>query len=274
MSEGEFRETYTLSDAVELLGRRLYAHTWTGLEYRQEKVMSPDELSAIRAPLEKSLADASTELAEIESTILRTVNPSELEQLKLRKNDIQSQFNTLNAKVNFLLPALNDATRAAYESYSRWKTAEDKLVEAIRQRQFIVHDGHGRELNPGVWSHPNFRYYIKYSYVVNGKYSGEPRRQTARIDREPFKMGLTMFEPLVKSLQEPSPEQRLCEFIQRQVAESKISTKKTKSEYRALAKDELGQIPKAMFERVWSEQVPDAWHKPGAPKGSHSSRHR
>jgi hypothetical protein len=39
-----FRELLTLSDAVELIGRRLYGETWTGWEYASRPRKSPEEM--------------------------------------------------------------------------------------------------------------------------------------------------------------------------------------------------------------------------------------
>ena len=272
ISAVSFRETHTLSDAVERIGRRLYAHTWTGDEHFQQKVKSPEELANIRAPLEKKLNEASTELSEIDRAIHRTIDNREIEELKKQRLHTQSDWNNLNLQLNHELPAQNDYTRTVYESYDRYRKAESTLLDAVRQRQIMVHDGHGHELSPSVWTHPKFRYCIELSIVVNSKMSGEPRRQAARIDRDPFEKWLATVKPLVESLRPLSVEERLDDFLKQEVLAAKIAPKKTKPKYCAAAKAEIPDVTKRMFDRIWSEVVPSTWRHGGRPKSGKSSQ--
>jgi hypothetical protein len=218
------------------------------------------------------LTEVSTELEEIELTTGKTLDRAEIEQLTERRNELESRKNSLNVELNLNMPALNDVTRATFEAGERRKKSEDLLLCAIRENKIKVHDGHGRELNQLAWTDPRFRFHIDLSVVVNGKISGEPRRQAARIDRPAFKQWIKTLKPLVESVRALSVVDRLRDFLRNEITAAQTAPRKTKKEYLTSAKLKIAGLSKPIFERVWPEEVPAEWRKAGAPKGRQSSR--
>jgi hypothetical protein len=266
MSDSPFHEVYTLSDAVELIGRRLYSDTWTGVEYQQQKRLSPTELGALREPLEIQMAAATDEVKAIHAAMRRSLDKGEIESLRAREEIAQARWRECSSQLNFHLPELNDHYRNAYEGYARWKASEEVLLKAIRGFQIQVHDGRGRQLNSSVWAHLHFHYSIELSAVKNSKISGEPRRQAARIDRQALLNWLDQLEPIVKPRHLPTPEEQLREYLKQQVKAAEIAPRKTKSDHRDDVSRRIPGISKRKFEQVWAEVVPKEWQLPGAPK--------
>lgn len=259
-----FRETYTLSDAVELVGRHLFGDTWSSLEYIYcEGSRGPAEVAAERQPLESELTTVEAQIDANNRDIGAILDAGKIGRLKRKRGELEARENTLRARLRNL--PYNETTIENYNAYLRWHKAKQTLLDGIRQLRLKVHDGRGRELNFSVWNDPRFRYYIDLSIVVNSRTAGGLRRQAARIDRDAFKNWLATVKPLVESPGEPAVEERLTEFVRREVDASRNSKRKTKPKLLELARNEIPGVTKRMFERVWGSVTPADWHKPGAP---------
>lgn len=260
-----FCETYTLSDAVEQIGRRLYGETWTGLEYMSQPGKSPEEIANERKPLEEELSTAETEIREIDAAIRKTVNAEENQRLAIQYRRLEARASRLRATLNLEYP-LNDTVRDSYSAHVRGKTATETLLQAIKEFRLKVHDGRGRELNHFVWSDPRFSYCLDLSIAVNPRISGEPRRQAARIDRDQLKNWLATLKPIVEAKHERSVEERLTEFLRQHVADARGGPRKTKDALREEALAQIAGTTGRMFDRVWPNIVPQKWRRAGAPR--------
>src|SRR5579863_9056866 len=142
-----FREMVTLSDAVELIGRRLYGETWTGQKYFSKPGKSPDELAIERKPIEAQISATEAEIREIEVAIHKSIDPAENRRLAKRREQRKTHVQQLHARLSLDHP-LNDIIRDSYDTHMRWQTATAALLEVIKALKLHVHDGRGRELNP------------------------------------------------------------------------------------------------------------------------------
>jgi hypothetical protein len=258
-----FRELYTLTDTVELIGRRLYSDTWTSFEYMYAApVRVPTEIAAERAPLEEELGTIESQIDAINREIAAILEGQKIERLKKRRRTLETRADGLRAELRQL--PLNDIILQTYNSHIRWHQAKDALVDAIRQFRLKVHDGRGHELNHSVWLDPRFRCYIDLSIVVNSKTAGSPRRQAARIDRDAFKNWLASINPLVEPPSAPAVQERLTEYVRREIDVARGVKHKTKSELLESAKKEIPGVTKRMFEHVWASETPAEWRKAGA----------
>lgn len=267
-----FREMLTLSDAVELIGRRLYADTWTGFEYASQPRKSPGEIANARKPLEQELAAAEAEIQEIDAAILKTTDPEQNLRLAARRDKLESRIGQLHATLSLDHP-LNDIVVEAYNSYVRWQRARETLLRAIREFKLRVHDGHGRELNHLAWTHPKFRYYLDLSLVVVPKSAGEPRWQPARIYADLFKKWAEILPPLVAPKHEPALRELVTLFLRQEFAAMENAPRKTKQELREKARSKFGAaLSFRMFEQLWAVEAPPELRKAGAPRKAHRSR--
>ncbi len=260
-----FRETYTLSDAVELIGRRLYGETWTGSEsaYSQPR-KSPEEIVAERKPLEEELSAAETRIREIDAAIGKTMDDHENRRLAVQRVRSQSLAKQLRATLSLDHPS-NDITTDLYNAHVRWKTTVETFLEAIKGFKLKVHDGRGSPLNELVWNDPRFRCYLDLSVVVNSKTAAAPRWQPARIDRDKFKNWLATVTPLVEVKYERSAEERLTEFLRQELAAMRTGPRRTKVALRAAAREKIGGVSLRMFERIWTAETPPESRKGGRP---------
>jgi hypothetical protein len=266
MSNAPFRATFTLSDTIEHIGRRLFAHEWTGFEYRHDAQLSRAELTAKRSPLEARKKSFEDELVTLQTELNRSVKAKEIEDIKRRILDAQSRHGKLNDELNHAIPVPNDKQLVAFKAHERRKHAEGTLLNAIREGKLIVHDGHGRELNPSVWTNPHCRHSIELSIVINSKASSEPRRQAARIDQGLVKDWLQTLDPIVKILGMEPADDRLRNYLKQRVGAARGSCHETKAFYRKEASHSISGMSKRLFERIWAEVVPKEWQQPGAPK--------
>jgi hypothetical protein len=262
-----FREMYTLSDAVELVGRHLYSHTWTGREYFFTlPVDSPQEIVAKREPLEKQRDAAIAEFREIEKAILATTNAEEISHLMVRRESAESRSQILNTQIVLDHP-MNEGVVETYESHVRHKCATETLIDSIRQSRLNVHDGRGRFLSPWVWTDSRFRCDIELSIVINPKTAGGIRRQAARIDREPFDVWLKTIPRLVERIAPDRPEisvapEKQCESaITNWVESRRIPINRTAASLEL--KRHIPDLSERAFLRAWAKCAPDSWKKSG-----------
>ena len=272
MVQTGFRRCYTLSDAVELTGRRLFAHEWTGFEYSQERPQwSPDELEQAHSAIQKTINALEQQLSETENAISATLDDEENQRLGQKRSSINRRRQIEASKLG-LLPQ-PEILRQTFEAYRRRIEAESAVVDAIQQGKLNVHDGRGRPLSTLVWTDVRFRYYIELSIIVNCKTAGAPRWRPARIDEKELDRWVATLQPPVQSRGKPSADEQLRLFLRQQVRAVEGGTPvQGKAAFRELARKEIPGLTKRMFERLWMEEIPDSWHQPGRRKGKKSIR--
>jgi hypothetical protein len=252
---------------VELVGRHLYSHIWTGREhFHTQPVDSPQEIAAKREPLEKLRDAATAELLDIENAILATTNAKEISRLMVRRKDVEWRSKTLNTQI-FVDHPLNDGVIETYKSFMRQKRATETLLDAIRKLEVKVHDGRGRPLNHSVWTDNRFRFYIELSIVINSTTAGGPRRQAARIDRKPFEDWLKAIPRIVEPIALPEPEVRTtpekqCKLlIINWINSGRVPINRNAAWLEA--KEQISGLSERAFQRAWAESAPDSWKRRG-----------
>lgn len=273
----EIRKHYLLSEALDLIGKRLFARSWTGQEYAQQPTPSPEDIAAMREPFETSCANLTQELTEIESRIARSLDQQMLTQASQRKREIEDQLGTLRTKLFLELPEPNSVMRDQWESYRRRVTTERTLMDAIRERRFDVDDGRKKQIHPLVWTDdPRFRCYIELSIAVTAKRSGAPRVQPVRIDEVSFDSWLQALPPRVAH--EPtaeddlSPQEKCRVLIRNWVVESNGLQLKPKAAYLADVRKCIENLSERAFEQAWAAEAPPSWKKHGKRKWPESPR--
>lgn len=260
-----FREMLTLSDAVELLGRRLYGDTWTGTEFLyREPRKSPEEIAAERKPLESELTDLEVALRDIKSAIEKTLDREKNRQLAADRDRTEGRIAHLRTRLS-LDHTLNEAVIDAYNAHARGKTTTEMLLEAIKGFNLKIQDERGRELDRTVWSNPKFRYYLDLSFIINPWGSGKPRREAVRVDRDHFQNWLANLKPFVEAARERSTDEQLREFLRQEFAAAKARPRKTKGALRAAAQAKIDGLSDRMFDRIWALEAPAESRKAGAP---------
>jgi hypothetical protein len=266
----QIRKHYLLSEAFELVGRRLFGRTWTGTEYAQRPTPSPDEIAATREPYETSLTNLSRDLTEIESQIARSLDQAVLAQAAERKQRIEEQLTLLRTTLHLELSEPNEAMRDQWETYQRRVAAERTLKDAIREHRFGVDDGRGNQIHPLVWTDdPRFRCYVELSIAVTAKRSGTPRVQPVRIEEHSFDSWLRTLGPLVAHeppKDELPPVEKARALIRKWVAESDGVQLKSKAAYMADAQERIKGLSERGFDQAWAIEAPPSWKKHGKRK--------
>ncbi len=159
------RNLYLLSEAFELVGRRLFGTEWNGTEYGMRSCPSPEDMWRARAPHVEALQRIESELAEIDGRIKHTLKEAEIRELVERRRVAFERRSEVNQQL-FSFPEPTDTIAWAYASHQRKLKAEATLISAIKEGKIPVQNGRGSVIDSLLWrGHPNFHYCIELSVV-------------------------------------------------------------------------------------------------------------
>jgi hypothetical protein len=257
------RNRYLLSEAFELIGRRLFDDEWKANELQAMPCPSPDELRADHEHWKKARDEIDGEIEKVRDQIRKRLL-SETEAARLNKQIEELQTKRHDIAVRLLShPEPTDTHVHSYEAYQRRRTAERTLVDAIKSGKFPVW-GRQMAIETYLWGEPHFHYDIELSIVRVPRTFSSKRHQAARIDELAFDSWLATLKPLTASAMPPkSPEDRCALFLRTEVAEGE--KRMTRDEYREYAMNEFPGLTGEGFRRVWDAVVPESWKQAGRP---------
>ena len=150
MYSSQIRNDYTLADAFNALGVRLYGPQWTGYEVWRDRVENPTPTLEARAPLEDEVEQVTTQLStkyreqkEVEGRKeIHRVN-NEIDNLRRRQSDL---FHQLHEIGNVHGSVVKD-----HESWKRFERAEGIFLKALCNEELTVICTSG-EVVPHCWT--------------------------------------------------------------------------------------------------------------------------
>jgi hypothetical protein len=258
----EVRKDYLLSEAFELIGRRLFADDWNGNEWTITRAKSPEQLRDDRAPNVEKLAHFEANLKEIEDGIRRTTNATAIARLKRKRAAAFERRNKVGQAL-LSLPEPTEFHEWQYATYLRRQKAEELLVDSLRRGVFKAHNGRGYVIDNVLWNgHPGFVYSIELSAVRLPRALSSKRFEAARIPEGEFDRWLETLPPLTESAEAALPPIERCRsYLKRQVEAGPQA--KSKAEYLAEAQSLIPKLTEVDFESVWKEGASDEWKQPG-----------
>ena len=259
-------EYYFLLHAFDRLGRRLYPSEWTGDEFEQSPMNSPEVIAARREPIEKGLSEIGLEIDAARAAIARTTDEAEIAAHKERLPQLFEERSDLQ-----IVCADVDSTTTITASLRPIKgELRPRQCCSARSKPENIHAQYGRGLmiDWAAWSRERgFKCYLALSLVAAPRLRSGMRRATVLIRRDEFEKWLQLTwpdDPAARAAM--SMEQRCEEWLADFVRKSDGKKPLGKPSIYADAKRDIPGLPRRVFDRVWSGRVvPPLWRKKGAP---------
>ena len=255
---------YTLSDAFERVGRRLFGRKWLGTEYQYRgTIPTRDEMEGKRAPFLAAVEKLETELKEFNKRSAAVSDSQAVQSFAREREIIESRLEEARGAL-YLRPPPDDGHDQIFEIYHRRHIAEETLLEAFRSGALKVHDGQGVEIRAAIWTDdPRFRYYIELSMVVNSKTASPRHRfQAARISQSEFEAWIKKARLPQLRARPAIPIREQCkQFLEKCFQET--GPIPIKAKLRELANAEIPDLSENTFNSVWAAVAPAEYRKPG-----------
>jgi hypothetical protein len=259
------RKDYLLSEAVELIGRRIYGGEWSGSELYARPCPSPEELAEARKPFEGELAEADAALARIQQRIRSTLSEEETKRLLEQKEAAISRRVEVHhhLRVN---PAPTDVHAQDHATFQRREKAVSTLLDGLALGRVKAHNGNGYPIDSWLWKgHQYFRYNICLSSVRLPSNVSDKRHQPARLEERAFDDWCSTLEVLTPAAEQGLSAKERCKIFLRTKLDPS-APQKPKADYLAEAQALIPDLSKRAFESVWAEQAPDELRKGGRRK--------
>lgn len=262
---------YYLFQAYELLGHWLYGREWTGSEYsyRDEGMLSPEQLAARRRPMEEGIERANREIASLGERIRKTVKADEIESAQ------QSERRCFETRAKLLaalyeLPEPDESYRHSFAMLERRRVTEGRLIEALRKGDLAARAAFGIVIPAEKWNDASdFRFNIELSLVIFPRGFSSLRRASVTLPRPGFDGWLSEQIPVVPDPTHKIAPDVLCrDFLRSEVAKGKTMSR---DKYRAEALKLFPGLTMRRFTQLWSEIAPRGFKLPGRPKGAKKS---
>ncbi len=253
------RKDYLLSEAFEMIGKRLYGTEWTSLEICANKQPAPEELEKRYADNEKARDQAHIELGEIEAQIAKTTSATKIQSLKRKLAAIHSRLPDIHSELDLTRP--DGAWRESAATYQRKLKAERMLIDALAQRKIQSHNGWNQTHDNHFWGgHPHFRHSIALSIVRMPKQYSSRGWEPSRINEGEFDKWLDTVEPVTSSaLAQVTREDQCVAWLRRSVETSGGQQTKSKADYFTEASVQIAGLTEREFNRAWPRTVPASW---------------
>lgn len=254
---------YSLLQAFDLTGRRVFGSAWNGEEAFARRANDPnatrqerqDILDGIKAQTAQAqqhqvilTLDAGEDLDQSASDSLHGIN-AELDRLKRRLSG---------------LPHVTDWWVADHEAFARRQRIEDELRAAFAQGDLDLLIAPSEIVQWQSWSRlADFKVYFGLSMVrVPFAHAGRRRRGPAFVSKLALSQWLERFGLPDPAGGELTPQAQLKIWLKEQVRENEPK-KYSKASYRNEALAIIPKITARAFDTVWDQTVPKSWRQSG-----------
>ncbi|WP_281023685.1 hypothetical protein [Minwuia sp. IMCC3009] len=254
--------------ALDRLGLHLYPATWIGCHVGRDRPDDPRPVLKRNKDLQTIIDDAKDTLAILSKRISRATDPETTKTLEaLRDKTLQERsdaYRELDSK-----SAINEESVEDYKYFSKIDHAQEILENAMRGDGLNIFTGDhlGRSLG-SIENRRGVHIRIRDSYLIEARFPGKRRRGIMMLDREQFMAWLSKIEPVEAAPGQPLTPAQAFRIEVREVA--RIGQKpKNVGQYRNDARRRIPGLTKSVAQRVWEEEVPEDWRRPGrraAPK--------
>ena len=159
------------------------------------KGRTPEELKALREPLETELEQVKAEIALGPDRHMKTVDPEETENIK---RDIQKLMDRRNELYKELdeIPECDDSYIQRYKLYQRGTETEQTLIQALIDGKLTFWCPFGYRDGPDLWEQKRgYQYSIELSQARWPSEVTEKKRQFVRLHKEVFDKWLETIPP-------------------------------------------------------------------------------
>jgi|GEM_PF-3880073 len=258
------RIDYTLADAFQALGVRLFGSEWSGYEVLGERHDDPSEQIAARAPLEAEME----RLNEQRQAKQKEQKEAFGKDAIFRANCDLKEIDNRRGEIVRKLSEIGDVRDSEIKDHERWlrfETASGTLIKAFGEGKISIYCPFGQVVPDWFWREfpEGFHYDILHSLVFWPDRHSSMRMGTARIREREFDDWLHTVLPLVDhELEKLTDEQRAEIWFREEV--KNWDGKTTRDQYRNIALDKFPELTVRGFKRIWDKLATKQMKKPGA----------
>lgn len=263
MSTRDAHRLYSLLQAFDLTGQRLFQNDWTGHEVFAAPLEDPEAITRRRDEIEQELiklkrADRRLQ-AEIEEDAL---SEAERRDITEESKKIWAERDALNAERN-ALPKTSDAWHRDHAGYARRMAVEKTLRDAFEAGELTLHLPTGYHAKYDQWiTERHFYMSFGLSVVIPPRSEGIRRhRYPAYIDRDQFEVWLNTAHPKERDADPRGHEEQFRVWLLALVSDGEKPGKKDVIWFDA--HDAFPKLSRRAFDRVWKDTVPAHWSKTG-----------
>lgn len=248
--------------ALDRLGLHLYPATWIGCHVGRDRPDDPRPVLKRNKDLQKIIDEANAALPILSSRISRSTDPEAIRTLEaLRQKTLQERSDAFREQDS--KSAITEESVEDYEYFSKIDHAQEILENAMRGEGLSIFTsyGGGRSLSR-IENERGTHIRIRDSYLIETRFPGKRRRGIMMLDREQFMEWLSKVEPAEAAPGQPlTPKQA----FRIEVRELVLAGEKPKNagQYRDDARRRIPGLTKSVAQRVWEEEVPEDWLRPG-----------
>lgn len=262
----DLSQYYSLLEAFDQTGRRMYGDAWAGLEPFATSTENPEPIKEQRRSIFNEISDLESQKVRHQSMMRADVDSDLLQVASDKLAAIEEQMRPLRERL-VLLPIMEDGAFEDFASYERQKSVKEELVDAFKRKELFLQIGPNQVVDWTAWSrYESFRIYFNLSIVrVPDSYLGRSRRLPAFVER-------TVLEKWLMRFGKPNAVEKVltlsaqAEILLRQIVERDVTKRKPKPEYQIEIQSELPGLSKRDFDHVWKAVAPNSWRDGGRPK--------
>jgi hypothetical protein len=259
-----FEDYYFLLHAFDRIGRRLYPE-WTGDEFDQRSIPSPEVIASEREPLEKRLPEIGAELDAVAAEIRGSLKESEIAEYKGREAQLFEERNSILDRLRHTWRLDDESYRREFAAYERQLKTKEVLFAALEARQIQVQLGRSLIVDWPAWRiEPGFRCNLALSLVRVPRFRSSMRRSTALIRRDEFDKWLNETVPENRPGPEETDPATRCEvWLLDLIRESKGKQPDNRRRIYEAAHRAIPKLTERQFLRAWARVAPPEWKKGG-----------
>lgn len=259
MSTSGSSKLYSLLQAFDLTGQRLFQNNWSGHEVFTAPTVNPAAIMDRKEAIERELL----ELRRQDRRLQAEIEEQELSEAERRDNsreaeNIYTKRDALNAERN-ALPEVGATWTEDHAAFERRMKVEKHLREAFEDGALTLQLLTGYNANYAGWITQR-HFYISFglSVVIPPRSARMNRRRyPAYIDRNKFEIWLYRFRPDAVLAGELNAEEK-CRFWLAEQAQ-RPKGKRNKQDFFLDANRQLPDLTRRAFDRAWADTVPDLW---------------
>jgi len=260
------KDDFTLFDAFNFLGLRLYGPEWAGYEVLRDREVDPAPILKARAPLEEKAEQLAFQLStkykeqkEVEGRDeIRRVN-NEIDNIRREMSDNYHQLHAVGDVQSYQV--------TNYEAWVRFEKAEGKLLKALCNDELRVVCLFGFVVKPKLWAEmpEGFGYDLEHSLIFWPSSESSKQMASGIIRKLEFEEWLETVIPVVphddaQITTEQRAQIKLTELVKAWDGRMK------RDQFKDMLKDEYPDLGERAFKRIWDAEATREMKSPGARK--------
>lgn len=254
---------YSLLQAFDLTGRRIFGAAWAGDEAFARRKEDPQAVREQRDAMTSQILTLTSQKQPHYALLAVSAGDEVHKSAASSLYDIEREMDSLKADLS-ALPLVTDWWIADFETFQRRIRVETELRNAFDRQELDLQVGQSDLVQWRSWSRlSDFKVYFGLSMVrVPFAHAGERRRGPAFVSKVALEHWLERFAPNEASPGTLTPMARLKTWLEDKIRrhQPKEFSKQT---YLDDAKREIPGLTIRTFNTVWSHTVPDSWKKSG-----------